>query len=430
LLAASLLLAACPLGFSRQPPAPVKVVIDEEKSEEAALPILPIDPQPRIVYGFGPTMAFGFLVDGQRITYSLNGSTNNTMVRIDGRDMPFGGPNGKFEPRQAPLEKGPHGKERRGHKTTWIFENIHITQILEVVPSRAAAKAAPGQKRRLDVCRILYLIENKDARAHTVGIRNAIDILVVDNDGALFASPTTHPNKILNGVELKDKEVPEYLQVLQRPDLQNPGFVSHFTFKMGNRLVGPDRVVMTNLGACFGGWDIPAQPAGDSAIGIYFSPQEVKAHGKRELGYAYGGSIASNPENEGKVRVTLGGSFEPNKLFTVAAYVDDPLAGQTVTLELPAGMERVEGKELQAVPPPGAEGRSLVLWKARVLRTGKFTLKVHSSNGLIQSRTITISPASAGNAGLREGNGKAQQSGHGPDRSGWVRERDGQRFAL
>src|SRR5439155_16046467 len=132
---------------------------------------------------------------------------------------------------------------------------------------------------------------------------------------------------------------------------------------------GPDRVVMTNLGST-GAWDIPAQQAGDSAIGVYFGPREIRPGGKREMVYAYGQGIASNPENEGQVRVALGGSFEPQRLFTVTARVDDPLPGQTVSLDLPEGMQRVEGKELQPVPPPGPEGSSLVLWKARVLRTG------------------------------------------------------------
>jgi len=126
-------------------------------------------------------------------------------------------------------------------------------------------------------------------------------------------------------------------------------------------------------------------------MGMFWDPQKVPANGKRELVYAYGVGVASNPENEGRVHVSLGGSFEPHKLFTITAFVEDPLPGQTLTLELPKGMERVEGKELQPVPAPGDTGAGLVLWKARVLETGTFPLRVRSSNGVTTTKIITIS---------------------------------------
>src|SRR5262249_35127826 len=157
----------------------------------------------------------------------------------------------------------------------------------------------------------------------------------VDNDGCLFASPTTHPGKVLNGVELKGKQVPEYLLSLQRPDLQNPGNIAYWTFKFGGRLEGPDRVIMTSHGAGDDGWNVPVIAAnGDSDIVYYWEPQVIAPRGKRELAYAYGQGLATSPDSEGRVNLTLGGSFEPGKQFTVTAHVDDPLPGQTVSLEL------------------------------------------------------------------------------------------------
>jgi hypothetical protein len=201
---------------------------------------------------------------------------------------------------------------------------------------------------------------------------------------------------VLNGVELKGKGMPAYVQVLQVPNLQAPGQVCHFTLKMGNRIEGPSRMMLTNLGVCFGGWEVPAQPAGDSAVAIFFDDKEVKPHSKREMAYAYGVSLASSPESEGRVTVGLGGSFEPGKLFTVAAQVDEPVEGQSLTLELPAGMELVEGKRTQPVPPPAEAGSSLVVWKARVQKLGDFPLKVRSSTGVTQTKTISVTrPAGA-----------------------------------
>ena len=70
------------------------------------------------------------------------------------------------------------------------------------------------------------------------------------------------------------------------------------------------------------------------------------------------------------------------------------MAGQTLTLALPAGMERVEGKRIQPVPPPaGEDPQCLVMWKARVLQTGRFPIRILSSTGVTQTKIVTISEA-------------------------------------
>jgi hypothetical protein len=154
----------------------------------------------------------------------------------------------------------------------------------------------------------------------------------------------------------------------------------------------PNRLVMGRLLAAGGdNWNLNPQPAnGFSALVSYWDPKPIKPGQKREFAYAYGGGVASNPENEGLVNLVLGGSFEPGKLFTVTAYVDDPAPGQKLTLELPPGMERVEGKESQPVAAATDESPSLVLWKARVLRTGDFRVRVRSSTGLTLTKIISI----------------------------------------
>ena len=76
-------------------------------------------------------------------------------------------------------------------------------------------------------------------------MRFFMDVYVVNNDGAWFAAPN-QPGKILDGVELKDKTMPDYLQLLQMPNLQNPGFVGHLTFNLGKSVEGPNRVVLTS----------------------------------------------------------------------------------------------------------------------------------------------------------------------------------------
>ncbi|HWY86395.1 MAG TPA: hypothetical protein VNX28_06710 [Gemmataceae bacterium] len=298
---------------------------------------------------------------------------------------------GRIEMLNGKLPKTPAGKNRVGYMTVYVRGDLRLTLTVEVTPTKPPG---PGQKRQLDAVLIRYVMENKGTQNHKIGLRVYMDAYIVDNDGALFAAPTV-PNKVLDGVELKEKTLPDYFQILQRPDLKNPGYVAHATLNMGSALERPNRVVFTRHGLGLNTWEMmPAMAGGDSAMGIFWDPKDIKAGGKRELAYAYGKGIAVPLENEGRFNLVLGGSFEPGKLFTIAAYVQDPALGQSLTLELPPGMERVEGKEIQPVAPAAEERpQSMVLWKARVLRTGRFPLRVRSSTGLTQTKLISITSA-------------------------------------
>jgi hypothetical protein len=219
-------------------------------------------------------------------------------------------------------------------------------------------------------------------------------MLIVNNDGALYASPTTEPGKVLNGVVLKDDKLPEYILCLERPDANNPGFAACMTLKFGNgqNVDGPNKIVLTNLGVLGqGGWEAPAQPAGDSACALYWPPKEVQPKQKRTMVWAYGGGIASSPENEGRVSLAFKGPFEPSRPFTITAQVDDPSLGQSLALQLPAGLECVEGREVQPVPQPSPlTGSSLVQWRAKFDRPGDFEVKIRSSTGVTQTRLLSI----------------------------------------
>src|SRR5260370_34144901 len=138
---------------------------------------------------------------------------------------------------------------------------------------------------------------------------------------------------------------------LQNANMKNPGNVANNTYNFGKAFDRPDRVLLTSQRGGFKNqWDSKVvKSMGFTAMGFYWDPKEIKAGGKRNLAYAYGKGIAQSPEGDGQVAVVFGGSFEPGKLFTVAAYVQDPANGQSLTLELPTGMQRVEGKERQPV---------------------------------------------------------------------------------
>jgi hypothetical protein len=378
---------------AKGPANPFKVTITEEKAVVVETAI-PVDPTPRI--RFQPAGLIATINDEQGRTLHLSHFPTLNVDEQISQEGNFGGgnvqPGGRYEKMNQPLAKSAGGRARQGFTSVYVHKNdLRVTFTCEVVPTKAQGKET---KRRSDSVLLRYLIENKGQQAHKFGLRIYMDVYVITNDGALFAVPN-QPGKILDGVVLKDKLLPDYIQLLERPNLKDPGFVAHLTLNLGSSLEKPDRVVLTRHGIGFGTWDMQAQPAGfDSALGIFWEPKEIKPGGKREFAYGYGQGIVLPPEGEGQYEVKLGGSFEPGKLFSVTALVSDPSPGQALTLELPEGIEAVEGRATQPVPPPSPDqANSVVMWKARVTRPGSFPLNIRSSTGTTQTKIVTVEKA-------------------------------------
>jgi hypothetical protein len=369
----------------------VKVTVKDETPviEEV---VLPVDPQRRINYQ--PTGLSVQIRSEQNQTLHLS---HFPIVHLNDQVYQVfqGNGFGKVEYENRPLPKPKSGqKQQEGFASSYIIgDGLRLTMTATLVPGKNPPDGA--KKRQMDTMLIHYTVENTSQKAQKFGLKIYMDTYIINNDGCLFAAPTM-PGKILDGVVLKGKELPAYVQLLQQPDLKNPGYVAHLTLDISSKFEKPDRVVLSRHGAGgFGGWDFPAmQAGGDSALAIFWDPKEIKPGAKREMVYGYGRSIASSPENEGKVEVALGGSFEPGKVFAVTAYVSDPSPGQSLSLELPAGMELVEGKLKQSVPElREGEVTSVVFWRARVLKTGEFAVRVRSSTGVTQGKLISIAAA-------------------------------------
>jgi hypothetical protein len=359
----------------------VKVTIKNEKPvtvEDAT----PLDAVRRVNYQL-MGMAIGIRSESNQTLHLSHFPT----FSIDGR-LYQQGQGGRFLFMNRPLPRGGGRRNLEGFTSAADFGDVRVTATFTVVPTKPAAR---GAKRQLDAVLMHYTFENKGKESHRIGMRAYMDVFIVDNDGALFAAPTL-PGKILDGTVLKGKLVPPYLELLQRPNLANPGYVAHLTLDLGGRMERPDYVVLSRFAVGLGAWEMAAvQAMGDSALGVFWEPKAVKPGGKREIAYAYGKGIATKAEDEGQVDLALGGSFEPGKLFNVTAYVTDPVQGQWLTLELPEGMALVEGRETQPVPEAqGNEAASLVQWRARVLRPGRFNVRVRSSTGLTQGRLVTV----------------------------------------
>lgn len=357
------------------------VVVDIEDSGA-------VDPTPRINFG-GPGQGNGFFMSVRTIRNETLHLSHFPTFLINGQAIQ-GNAGGRLDVNNAPLPKGPGGKARVGTMSVMTVNNMRITQSMELHPSKTKK---PGEKRLMNNVLITHTIENKGTTPATVGMRIYMDTYVISNDGCMFAAPVTHPGKILDGMVLEGKSLPPYLQMLQTPNLQNPGYVAHLTLNVGSKFEKANKLVLTQHGAGFGGFDIPARASmGDSAIGLFWETKEIKAGGKRELAYVYGEGIAVAAESEGRFQTALGGSFEPGRTFTVSALVADPAVGQTLTLELPEGLKRVEGREIQPVAPLTLDNEtSTVLWKCSVMKPGEYTLRIRSSTGVTQTKVITVS---------------------------------------
>lgn len=359
---------------------PVRVTFHEPKTDLATI-AMPVQGPQRIQYQYTGQMAFGITVDNKMLCCGAGAIRTN--FKIDGNIVH---PTPVAQQPQ-PLPKDRFGKVRVGVQSSFTHQKIQITQMLEVIPSKPTAG---DNKRALDNLLIRYIIENKDTVNHQVATRVRIDTMCGNNDGALFAAPTK-PGEILNGIELKDKTLPEYVKILETPNLQNPGFYGHFTLKLPGNRIGPDRFICTSHNGD-NGWDVaPVAAAGDSDCAIFWSPRDIKPGEKIEMAYAYGHGIASLPDGEGRVKVALGGNFEPGKLFTIQAFVEEPFMGQTVSLDLPEGMTLVDGSLTQpAMPANDTQATAAAFWKARVERTGEFAMRIHSSNGFTETRTVSV----------------------------------------
>jgi hypothetical protein len=365
---------------------PYKITIKDEQ-DKVVEPILPVDPALGINLTTFGSMSWGLkTMDGKRLTFS-DGSAF-TSFKIEGNVV-----NPGAQPQPLPPKKGSK-TPRHGSMFSFQFKDIHVTGIHEVVPSKLPGPPKAGQKRKMDTVLFKYVIENKGNQETKVAMRMRMDAYNWTTDGPALWAPTTLPGKILDGVAVEGKQIPDYMISIQNRDLKNPGHLAYFTFNQGGRWEPPSKVVVTSHGAFDMGWEVNIQANQfDTDFVLFWAEKPLKPKEKRVIMYGYGTGLATNPDNEGRITTTFGGSMEPNKSFTLTAFVDDPVESQNLTLILPSGMKLLDGKVTQPVPPPDNENRSVVVWKCRVLQAGSHSLQIRSSNGVTLTKTVNIEKA-------------------------------------
>jgi hypothetical protein len=376
---------------------------------------------------WAPSMRFGVAMNdphnpGQSkwLTFRANGITNNTCLRLDGKESLFGEIplrdktgdrvdaleryDGHWKERESELGIDASGRKRIGRQSVWICdeEHLQITQIVEVVPG--------SQTRLLDTCLVRYVIENQDRKAHRVGVRFLLDTYIGSNDGVPFNLPGNEMCDTKRSFK-RPEEVPDYIEALENQDLSDPGTVAYLQLKVGGKLEAPGRVTLgaypdprlevRNANQQFTLWDVPVlsmrtlSPP-DSAVVMYWPERSLEPGAAREVGFTYGLGKVANTEGGGKLAVTAGGRFVAGEEFTVTAYVKEPVPGQRLTLRLPDGLELKDESATKDVVPPAADSsnrNSTVAWRVHAAAVGKFDLKVESSTGVSQSYSVRISPS-------------------------------------
>ncbi len=384
-----------------------------------------IDPHPYVFVHFHdqgddklplPTMRFGLLAKDagnparlKKLTFDEHGRSNNTVLRVDGRQFLFGELPGEWIDMKSKLPGEMAGRPRDGFASSWRLPGgqLKVTQEVEIVPG--------SQSRRLDTCLVRYILENQDNRAHQVGIRFMLDTYIGANDGVPFtipgASGLCDSKMMFNAPSM----VPDFIQALENDDLRDPGTVAYLQFRIGTNVESPARVELggwpnpelRKIGvwgarAQLTGWDVPfismRESAGnveekDSAVTMYWNEQMLASGQSRVVGFTYGLGNVDARESGGHLLLTVGGRLVRRGEFTLTALVHQPQVGERLTLHLPPGFTILEGGVEQMVPPlpPGASRPdSPVTWRLRAGEDGKHELAVRSNLGATQKLPLTI----------------------------------------
>lgn len=365
------------------------------------------DPEPRIGVDFDrETQRFGLVMlkekdpdnpdKFKRLTYEQKGTTNNTCVKVEQFEYLLGDRPGRWVKREVRL-KDRNGKDANAWQSVfrWPADDIEVTQTVMIVPG--------DQTRLLDTCLVLYQVHNQSKNPRKVGLRIMLDTFIGANDGVPFAIP--NQDGLLDTMKRFDqKDIPDYIQALEYPDLKNPGTVAH----LGLKLPGYEDIERMLICRWPGNkamrWDIEPFEAmnanpdkKDSCVTLYWAYRVMNPGEKRQMAFTYGlntiSGLEAGAQGDGRLALTAGGDFRPGREFTVTAYVKNPQPGQVVTLKLPAGFAFATGHQAEQAIKGGGEYNQ-VSWRVRAGPAGGHTLEAESGGARatyrVQVRERTI----------------------------------------
>jgi hypothetical protein len=361
------------------------------------------DTEPRIGIDFDDRRRFGFVLlkerdpknpeKRKRLTYEEKGSTNNTCVKVDGNQYLFGNPGYGRWPKNKKEEL--RGNNRVGWDSTWEAHNegIVVKQSVDLVPGE--------QSQLLDTVLVRYTVENRSKNPHTVGLRLMLDTFIGANDGVPFAVPGGEGTKdrLVDNLEVfEQKDIPDYIQAMERPELIDPGTVAHLGLKVPGYETPEQMVICRWPDNKDYKWPQKADyepmhanaEKPDSCVFLFWAYQEMNPGDARKMAFTYGlNTISGVGGGDGKLALTSGGSTRPGGEFTVTAYVKDAEDGQVVRLTLPEGFSFVKGHEAEKKIEQGNK-LVQVSWRVRSgPKEGEYTLEA-TSGGARASRSLRL----------------------------------------
>jgi hypothetical protein len=321
----------------------------------------------------------------KRLTFEENGTTNNTVVKLDGVEHLFGQKPGVWSRKERtdlPRADLLRLKGRYRWAGTMDYEGVRVTQSVEVVPNQ--------QTRKLDTCLVRYTVENRKSNlAHKVGLRVMLDTFIGANDGVPFRIPG-QTDFVDTLKVLEENEIPEHIEAWENADLNNPGTIAHLGLKLD--LPGVNLEPLSQVVICrypgnseirdwewpFKAMNDPPDAKKDSCVVLYWAERTMQPQEKREMAYTYGLNTLAALDEEGarKLGLSVSGSFRPGGTFTLTATLANPAAGQQVKLDLPAGVELAAGEAEQTIEKAG--GQAQKTWSLRGTAVGTYPLTVTS----------------------------------------------------
>jgi hypothetical protein len=339
-----------------------------------------------------------------KLNYYENGLGNSTVVKIDGVDKAFG-KSPKYGLWAKGSEKGTPTGKWGGMTRTFDMDGIRVTQTVTIEPSDPI-EVAPGQfKRLLNMALVRYKIENRDParKKHSVGLRVLMDTYIGDRDDVPFTLPGVS-EIVSTQKDFFGDEVPDFIQVLQKPSLRDPGIVMQLNMRFAGKgtFEEPSRFQLTRYPGqdanVLDKWEIPRADMGDdSSVAIYWEARDLGPGESREYAFTYGlGTVAVASNN--KLGLTIGGATYLRGEFTVVALVADRDA-RTAKITLPEGLTLVGGAAEQPVPRMRPDATNKVhsvpiTWRVRADREGRHNISVSTDTGATQSKRVVISQKS------------------------------------
>jgi hypothetical protein len=401
------------------------LVVDEPAiSEEGDIlpPSMALDQEPRLYFEFSDRKRFGIEMAKEpdpenpekrkKLTFDERGESNNTIVRIRGEERRFGQSPGAWlrlplDPQEEPvlrqligshdakwwrtpreLSQVPLPGDRKGFVSVWRYREGRVYQTVELVVGE--------QTRLLDTVLVHYTMENRSEGPHSFGLRVMIDTYIGANDGVPFTIPG-QKDLLTTMKDFDQKDIPDYIQALERGDPDDPGTIAHMGlkgFRLGDAVLDPiEKLRICRWPGSETLWDWEPKAiddnadggrAKDSCVALYWMPRQLNPKERRDAAFTYGLNRIAATGSGSRLGLTAGGNFRVGGEFTLTAYVKNPEAGQRVKLEpLPDGLRLSERQEAEQTVTGGGE-YSQVSWRIRGLKAGKHTLSVTAGTARVE----------------------------------------------